>query len=79
MAIVELLAAGADINQPSDDVNISPLRAAIANGQTEVVKALIEHGANVSGKVTVARPWPSSCATNHAEPSAIFSFSPPAP
>ena len=47
-SVRELLDLGADINEGEDDM--TPLRLAIYGGRTDMVRLLLERGANTSGR-----------------------------
>lgn len=47
----ELLAAGAEVNAPSrETMKLTPLASALATGQDQIARTLIDHGANVNAK-----------------------------
>ena len=46
-----LLAAGAEVNAASrETMKLTPLASALATGQNEIARTLIDHGANVNAK-----------------------------
>ena len=49
-AMKRYIAEGADVNEPDENLNISPLAWSVSHGQTEATRLLIENGADVNLK-----------------------------
>ena len=47
-AMKRYIAEGADVNEPDESLNISPLAWSVSHGQTEATRLLIENGADVN-------------------------------
>jgi len=45
--ISRLIRQGANVNESPEDIPLTPLSLAIANGKSEIVKLLIDNGANI--------------------------------
>ena len=49
-AMKRYISEGADVNEPDENLNISPLAWSVSHGQTEATRLLIENGADVNLK-----------------------------
>ncbi len=68
-----LLDRGADANAPVDDTELSPLSATAPTDNADLVRVLLDHGADPSPKPTASHPLPplADAITSHAAQAAL--------